>query len=96
MPIKFKATDTLEQLTWHDVRTKLPDSDTTVLVCAPAAEGERVSCGWYEGRDADGTQRWKSAEGYPIGELVTDWADLPHGPQQATPGKGYTVREVRS
>jgi len=59
-----------EQLTWHEVTERLPDDNTTVLICVPCSD-EPVWLGYHE----DG--RWLYAEGFEA-EGVVRWANMPH------------------
>jgi hypothetical protein len=62
---------TTEALTWKPVASP-PDSDTTVLLFAPAAS-EPVWLGYLDGHT------WRDAEGYMA--MPTHWAALPEGPK---------------
>lgn len=60
-----------ETITWIPVAERLPDSDLTVLVSAPACS-EPIWLGYHDGSE------WLSAESAQID--VTHWADMPKGP----------------
>jgi hypothetical protein len=67
---------TLQQtLAWIDVKDRLPDSDTTVLVAFdPSSDpGEPVWLGWLDG------DTWRDCDGavWP----VTYWMPLPEAPK---------------
>lgn len=60
-----------ETLTWYEVTERLPDDDTTVLVCVPGSD-EPVWLGYFE----DG--QWYYAEAFEA-EGVVRWAEMPGG-----------------
>jgi hypothetical protein len=64
-----------ETIEWVAVKDRLPDSDTTVLVCAPSSLGEPVWLAWYE----DGSWIGVDACEYED-DLVVAWAHMPKGP----------------
>ncbi len=53
---------------WIDPDHTLPDSDMTVLICAPDSS-EPVWLGFHDG------ECWRNVEGFPI--TVTGWAEMP-------------------
>ena len=65
-------------ITWHDPRTLMPDSDTTVLMYT--AENDDVSSGYHDGTGwcyADRDYRvGHSSE--PVTMIVTLWTEMPH------------------
>lgn len=65
-----------ELITWHQVEAALPDSDTTVMIYAPAGDPP-VWIGYH-----DGTQ-WLTADAWTT--PVTHWAEIPRGPHGAQP-----------
>jgi hypothetical protein len=67
---------TTELLTWTPVAERLPDDDTTVLICTTDT-AEPVWLGYRDGDD------WRDSEGDAV--AVTHWAAMPVGVvQQAT------------
>jgi hypothetical protein len=70
----------IESIQWIAVKDQLPDSDTTVLVYAPAALDEPVWLGYHDG------ESWVSVTGAMYGtedeiaESVLAWAQIPKGP----------------
>jgi hypothetical protein len=68
-----------ETISWIPVADKLPDADTTVLICAPASD-EPIWTGFYDG------VYWFAVGGEMYGnddelsEQVTHWASFPRGP----------------
>jgi len=64
-----------ETITWHPVAERLPDSDITVML---AIEGvsEPTWPGFWDGR------AWRYVSGGIVAGRVTDWADMPAGPQR--------------
>jgi hypothetical protein len=69
----------IESVQWFAATDRLPDSDTTVLVCAPGAD-EPVWLGYHDG------EAWYAVDGAEYGneeELVAEvlaWAVMPVGP----------------
>jgi len=63
-----------ETIIWTPVGERLPDDDTSVLICTPNAECEPVWIGYHDG---DGC--WRDAEGELV--QVTHWAEMPKGVQ---------------
>jgi hypothetical protein len=59
-----------ETLTWTPVAERLPDDDTTVLICTTGT-AEPVWIGWL----IDGC--WYESEGARV--EVTHWAEMPRG-----------------
>lgn len=59
-----------ETLWWHRPKEKLPDDETTVLVCVPNAD-EPI---WLGYRDAG---KWYWADGTRITQRVAYWAEMP-------------------
>lgn len=74
-----------ETITWIP-SSKLPDSDTTVLINTPDAD-DPVWLGYYD----DESQEWRHIEGHRFqrGEIAF-WADLPAGPKHHTVS-GYVI-----
>ncbi len=65
-----------ELVQWIDVEESLPDDDRTVLIfTATDPLGEP----WPGYRKAG---QWFAADGMPLGQKVTHWADMPVGPAQ--------------
>ena len=70
-----------ETISWISVEDRLPDADTTVLVCAPGAS-EPVWLGFYDG------VYWFAVTGDGYGDEdeiaaeVTAWATMPAGPNR--------------
>lgn len=64
-----------ELIGWSSVGVALPDADATVLLHINGPEEAYVWAGYYDG------QQWISAEGVPLGQLVTHWANFPGGPR---------------
>lgn len=58
-------------VTWHPVREKLPDDDTTILI----ADAEGTVClGFLDGRD------WRYDTAERVVCPITHWADMPDHP----------------
>ena len=64
-----------ELLEWHDVRSRMPDSDITVLAWVRGADGTADWCSaWWDG------EQWIDCASGGVVELqVTHWAQ-PEGP----------------
>lgn len=69
------GSSTAELLEWHDVRTRLPDADMTVLVWTRDEHGGRDwASAWWDG------EQWIDCASGGVVELdVTHWAQ-PEGP----------------
>jgi hypothetical protein len=73
----------IESIEWIAVTDALPDSETTVLVYAPAALDEPVWLGYHDG------ESWVSVTGamYSTEDEITAsvqaWAPMPRGPDLA-------------
>lgn len=61
-----------ETITWIPVAERLPDDDTSVLICTDSTS-EPVWLGFRDGGE------WRDAEGFQVN--VKAWADLPRGVQ---------------
>lgn len=67
-----------ELIEWQRPEDALPDTEETVLLYMPEAEGEPVWPGYF---DHYGDFVWLLADGMPAGQ-VTHWAYFPEGPAQ--------------
>ena len=66
-----------ELIEWRRPEDELPDTEETVLLYMPEAEGEPVWPGYFDHyRDCC----WLLADGMPAG-TVTHWAYFPEGPE---------------
>jgi len=61
---------TTETLTWTPVAERLPDDDTTVLICTTGT-AEPVWLGYRDGA------QWRDSEGAAVD--VVAWAEMPRG-----------------
>jgi Protein of unknown function (DUF551) len=64
-----------ESIEWIAVKDRLPDDDTTVLVCSPNSH-EPVWLGWYDGCFWFGVDATEYEDDTP----VVAWAPMPKGP----------------
>lgn len=64
-----------ELIVWTAVEKALPDADITSLLRINGEDEVYVWAGYYDG------EQWISAEGLPLGQSVTHWADFPAGPR---------------
>jgi hypothetical protein len=62
-----------ETIEWIDVKERLPELDTTVLVFVPTSESEPVWPGSHDGGE------WLYADGSSVDGPVTHWAEMPAG-----------------
>lgn len=67
-----------ELIEWRRPEDELPDTEETVLLYMPEADGEPVWPGYF---DHYGDFCWLLADGMPAGQ-VTHWAYFPEGPQK--------------
>jgi len=66
---------TTETITWIPVTERVPDEDTTVLVCN---DRHGVLESWLD----MGAWRFGSYDGFKLlGGTVTHWAEMPNGPK---------------
>ena len=70
-------TETIEMIKWRKPENELPDSEETVLLFMPDAEGEPVWPGYF---DHYGDFCWMLADGMPAGNVVA-WSYFPEGPK---------------
>ena len=68
----------IESINWIAVAEELPDSDTTVLVCAPGAD-EPVWFGYYDGVYWFATTGEEYGNEEEIAQAVIAWAHIPKG-----------------
>lgn len=65
-----------ELVQWISVEDHQPDDETTVLIFSA---GDPLGEPWPGYRNAG---QWFAADGMPLGQNVTHWADMPVGPAQ--------------
>ena len=73
----------VERIEWIAVGDRLPDADTTVLLCAPGSD-EPVWLGYFDGNSwfEIGGAEYGNPEELP--DHVTAWAEMPRGVMRET------------
>lgn len=85
----------VERITWHASRVRLPEDTRTVLVYVPCGtlvddpvdDTLETFPGWYDPE----TEQWFTADAFPV-DMVTWWAEMPHGPSEAKVNRPGALR----